>query len=248
MFQVDEDAGIAVLTMAHGKVNALDVEVLEGLVDELAGLERSEAGAVILTGAGRAFSAGVDLFRVLEGGPAYVDRLVPALAGAFEALFRFPKPVVAAINGAAIAGGCVMACACDRRITGPDAPIGASELRVGVPLPVAALEILRSSCGDHAAEVILSAGLFRGPEAVARGLADEVVAPSLVLDRALEVAGDLATLSAPAYRMAKAQLRAPALERIAAGARADEEVRALWSSPATTTAIEGSLAQTVGRR
>jgi enoyl-CoA hydratase/carnithine racemase len=247
MFQVDENAGTAVLRLARGKVNALDVELLEGLVDQLADLERSDAGAVVITGAGRAFSAGVDLFRVLEGGPAYVDRLMPALVRALEALFGFPKPVVAAVNGAAIAGGCVMACACDRRIAGPDALIGASELRVGVPFPAAALEILRYACGDHAEEVILSAGVFRGHDALTHRLVDEVVAARDVLDRATEVARDLATLSPFAYQRTKAQLRAPALQRIAARAGDEQDMRSLWASPATAAAIEASLQRTVGR-
>ena len=117
-------------------------------------------------GAGRVFSAGVDLRRVLDGGRAYTDRLVPALSAAFTALFAFPGPTVAAINGAAVAGGCVLACACDRRLILSEAPIGASELRVGVPFPVVALEILRHACGDQAEEVILEGQLHQGREAL----------------------------------------------------------------------------------
>ncbi len=138
------DAGpVRVVTLSSGKVNALDVELLTELRNALYAAERSEVGALVVTGAGRVFSAGVDLRRVLDGGRAYTDRLVPALSAAFTALFAFPGPTVAAINGAAVAGGCVLACACDRRLILSEAPIGASELRVGVPFPVAALEILR---------------------------------------------------------------------------------------------------------
>ena len=70
---------------------------------------------------------------------------------------------MAAINGAAIAGGCVLACACDRRLISPEAQIGASEVRVGVPFPVAALEVMRYACGDHAEEVLLGGRTYRGP-------------------------------------------------------------------------------------
>ena len=110
-------------------------------------LQDSGNGPLVITGAGRVFSAGVDLNRVLEGGADYTDRLIPALSDVFDALFCFPGPTVAAINGAAIAGGCVLACACDRRLISPDAGIGAAELRVGVPFPVAALEVMRYACG-----------------------------------------------------------------------------------------------------
>ena len=153
--------------------------------------------------------------------------------------------MVAAVNGAAIAGGCVLACACDRRIAAPEAPIGASELRVGVPFPAAALEILRYACGDHAEEVILSAGVFRGADALSRRLVDEVVATDAVVARATDIARDLATLSPVGYGWAKAQLRAPALERMAAGRSGDGEVRRLWASSETAAAIEASLRRTI---
>ncbi|HYQ35408.1 MAG TPA: enoyl-CoA hydratase/isomerase family protein, partial [Mycobacterium sp.] len=134
---------VRVLTFSSGRVNAQDVELLEELTGAFGELERSGAGALVVTGGGRAFSAGVDLNRVVEGGAGYTDRLIPALSDAFDAMFCYPGPTVAAINGAAIAGGCVLACACDRRLISPDAQIGASEVRVGVPFPAAALEVMR---------------------------------------------------------------------------------------------------------
>ena len=82
------------------------------------------------------FSAGVDLFRVIDGGAAYPDRFLPAMRRFFQTLLTFPKPVVAAVNGHAIAGGCIIAAACDYRImaTG-NGRIGVPELSVGVPFP-----------------------------------------------------------------------------------------------------------------
>lgn len=248
MIEIDHGDGTATVRLARGKVNALDVELLQALTDSLTELERAEVGAVVVTGAGRAFCAGVDLFRVLEGGRAYVERLLPALSDTLEALFRFPGPVVAAINGAAIAGGCVLACACDRRIAAPEALIGASELRVGVPFPAAALEILRYACGDHAEDVILSAGVFRGADALSRRLVDEIVPADTVVARATDVARDLGTLSPVGYRMAKARLRRPALDAMVSGRGGDAEIRRLWASPQTAAAIEESLRRTTASR
>src|ERR1700758_4851747 len=179
MIEIQTVGTVQVLTFSSGRVNAQDVELLQDLTGALGELKRSGAGALVITGAGRAFSAGVDLNRVVDGGLDYTDRLVPALSEAFEAMFCYPGPTVAAINGAAIAGGCVLACACDRRLITPDAKIGASEVRVGVPFPVAALEVMRYACGRHAEEVLLGGGVYRGDDAVSRGLAHRVVADDL---------------------------------------------------------------------
>jgi enoyl-CoA hydratase len=217
------------LTLSSGRVNALDVELLEELTRAIGDLARSGPDALVVTGAGRVFSAGVDLSRVVEGGAGYTDRLIPALSGAFEALFCYPAPTVAAINGAAIAGGCVLACACDRRLISPEAQIGASEVRVGVPFPVAALEVMRYACGDRAEEALLGGGLYRGAEAIANGLAHRVVAENLV-DAAVAEASDLSDVPADAYRHTKAQLRAPSLARMSAARDTDGEVRRLWGA------------------
>jgi enoyl-CoA hydratase/carnithine racemase len=220
---------VRVLALSSGRVNALDVELLEELTRAIGDLARSGPDALVVTGAGRVFSAGVDLSRVVEGGAGYTDRLIPALSGAFEALFCYPAPTVAAINGAAIAGGCVLACACDRRLISPEAQIGASEVRVGVPFPVAALEVMRYACGDRAEEALLGGGLYRGAEAIANGLAHRVVAENLV-DAAVAEASDLSDVPADAYRHTKAQLRAPSLARMSAARDTDGEVRRLWGA------------------
>ncbi|MBO0730311.1 MAG: enoyl-CoA hydratase/isomerase family protein, partial [Acidimicrobiaceae bacterium] len=240
MIDIRDTGAVRVLTVSSGKVNALDVELLTELTDAVHGAQQSESGALVVTGAGSVFSAGVDLRRVLDGGQAYTDQLVPALSAAFTALFSFPRPTVAAINGAAIAGGCVLACACDRRLLAAGATIGASELRVGVPFPVAALEILRHACGDHAEDVLLEGRLHQGSDALARGLAHALVDGDAV-GPAVDVASDLATISADAYANTKAQLRGPALARIQAGASVDEGVRAAWGSKQVAEAISAQF-------
>jgi enoyl-CoA hydratase/carnithine racemase len=239
---------VAVVRLDHGKVNALDDALLDELVESLDAVERSDARAVVLTGAGRVFSAGVDLQKVLDGGPAYLERLIPALSSGLGRLFASPLPIVAAVNGAAVAGGCILACACDRRLLAEGARIGASELLVGVPFPVAALEILRWACGDRTEEVVLSGKLYASDEAVQVGLAHDVVASADLFERAVAVAATLGAVPAETFRLAKSQLRRPAVERIAAdGPVVDPEVLAVWSSPRTAEALRAQMDKTARR-
>ncbi len=137
------------------------------------------ARAVILTGTGRIFSAGVDLPRLIEGGVPYIREFLPALNAMLAAVFSYPKPVVAAINGHAIAGGCVLACAADRRLMAKDGGrIGVTELLVGVPFPAAAMEIMRHATAPQYFEhAIFSGATFTPEDAAMRGLVDEVVEP-----------------------------------------------------------------------
>jgi enoyl-CoA hydratase/carnithine racemase len=236
MIDISTVGTVRVLTLSSGSVNAQDVELLEELASAVRELARSDAGALVVTGAGRAFSAGVDLNRVVQGGTGYTDRLVPALSAAFEAMFSYPGPTVAAINGAAIAGGCVLACACDRRLIGPEAQIGAAEVRVGVPFPVTALEVMRYACGIHADEVLLGGRNYRGAEAVARGLAHRVVDDEL-MDAAVAEASDLGGIPVDAYRQTKTQLHAPTMARIQAARGVDHEVRRMWGTDETLRRI-----------
>lgn len=242
MIETHTVEAVRVLTLSSGRVNALDVQLLKELTDAVHSLAGSDAGALVITGAGRAFSAGVDLNPVLEGGAGYTGQLIPALADAFDAVFAYPGPTVAAINGAAIAGGCVLACSCDRRLISPEAQIGATEVRVGVSFPVAALEVMRYACGDHAEDVLLGGRTYRGEQAVESRLAHRVVDEDLVAAAVAE-ATDLAGIPPEAYRATKAQLRAPTLARIrqAIAEDADRAVRELWAADETKQRIAASL-------
>lgn len=239
VIEIQTEQSVTVMTLSAGRVNALDVEVLDELADAIrqrAQRAWSGGGALVITGAGRVFSAGVDLNRVVQGGAEYTDRLIPALSNAFEAMFGYPGPTVAAVNGAAIAGGCVLACACDRRLIAPDAQIGAAEVRVGVPFPAAALEVMRYACGRSAEEVLLGGRNYRGNEAVARGLAHSVVAENLI-EAAVAEAADLGGIRAEAYGHTKAQLRGPTLARIRGSEDIDREVSRIWGSAETQQGI-----------
>ena len=150
MVELETREDIALLRLAHGKVSAFDLELLERIAEELDNIEASSSRAVVITGSGGTFSAGVDLFRVLDGGESYLRQFLPALTRVLIRLYTFPRPVVAAINGHAIAGGCVLACACDYRLMAIGrGTIGVPELVVGVPFPLIALEILRDVLPDR---------------------------------------------------------------------------------------------------
>jgi enoyl-CoA hydratase len=140
MIERTDSDGIVTLRLAHGKVSAMDLELCEELRRQLDASRH--ARALILTGTGSSFSAGVDLFRLIDGGAAYLERFWPALSGVLDTLFVFPRPVVAAVNGHAIAGGCFLAASCDYRLMS-GGKIGVPELLVGVPFPTVIMEILK---------------------------------------------------------------------------------------------------------
>lgn len=238
MLDVEQRSGVTVLRLRHGKVNALDLELLRAITAALA--EVDERAAVVITGTGTAFSAGVDLHRVVAGGPSYLQEFLPALTAAFLAIFDHPGPVLAAVNGHAIAGGCVIAAACDVRVMS-QGTIGLAELSVGVPFPVAALEIMRHAAGAAASRLVLAAELLGPAQAQAIGLIHRVEEPGVLLPSVLGQAQRMAQMPAGVFAVSKRQLQQPARERIAARRGEDAEVLATWSSAATQAAIAGYL-------
>lgn len=238
---------IAILRISHRKANALDFELLEALAHELGAAQ--DARAVVLTGTGSMFSAGVDLFRLLEGGSAAIGAFLDALDTAILSLFELNSPVVAAVNGHAIAGGCILVAACDHRIMS-GGRIGVPELIVGVPFPVAALEIIRfSTPPQHLQKVVYTGKTFTPDEALAYGLIDEIATPETLEERAIEIARQFGTIPRASFALAKRTLREPALRRIAeARSSIDAEVRRVWADPSSQVAIRAYLDKTVGKK
>jgi len=152
-------------------------QLLGDLSDAIRRARESGARAAVLTGSGSIFSAGVDLFRVMAGAEPYASQFIPALTATFLELFEYPLPLVAAVNGHAIAGGCILACSCDYRLMAEGkGTIGVPELLVGVEFPTVALEIMRHSVPANELHALIYTGqLCVAGQAHDRGLIDEVV-------------------------------------------------------------------------
>jgi enoyl-CoA hydratase len=224
--------GVTIVRFDHPPVNALDLELLEVIIASMRNIE----GPVVITGAGRCFSAGVDLRAIVDGGAEYAERFITALSEAFLAVFDHPAPVVAAVNGHAIAGGCVFAMCSDLRLMSAGT-IGLTELAVGVPFPVAALEICRFAMGTSVTRAALQAKTIDAESALARGWVDKVVPNDDLIGQAVGIARELAQYSPAVYAATKRQLHWPARAAIDAAEDVDARVRAGWMTEQTRSRI-----------
>lgn len=243
---VDVHEGVAILRLRKPPVNALDIPFCDAISDPLAALA-SDAGvrAVVLTGSGNTFSAGVDLKVVTRYGRKDQDAMLAALNRLFLTAYSLPIPLIGAINGHAIAGGLVLALACDHRI-GPasEGQFGLTEVRAGVPYPVAALEVVRGELGPAAARCLVLRGRNGGPQdALDWGALDELQPLGQVLDRALSVAAEQARLPRIGFARVKLQLRREAIARSQAALAGSEPLSGSWLSEETLSAAAGILAR-----
>lgn len=250
MIHNENIGGIAVLSIEHGKANAMDLEVVQELAAAIEAERTSTSRAIVLTAKGGIFCAGVDLVRILDEGAAYAEAFLPALDRCFSALFFHPKPVVVALNGHAIAGGCVLALAADHRVLArTKATLGAPELTVGVPFPPVALEILRWTLPPPTFQRAAFGGrLFDVEQSLAAGLVDEVVEPAELLEVARRRAETLAAIPVASFRVNKAMARQGVrdhLERHAQAAMA--AVVEAWSSAEVRAAIKAYVARVLKR-
>ncbi len=219
--------------------NALGMRTMQACLDAL---EAAKGAPVLLTGDGPAFSAGLDLKEVsafttesAKGFLALLDRLV-------DALYKYPGPTAALVNGHAIAGGAVLALCCDYRVAVDDSGvrIGLNEVALGLRFPPAILELVRRRVPErHLETVVLGAGLFSPREALRLGLIDAVEeAPR---PRAEAVLSVLSNHPRDAYADTKAALR-PKLEgRPREVAAFEERGLASWSSPELKARIASIL-------
>src|SRR5262249_46834320 len=203
MVEIERRGRVAVLRFNRPPVNAIDREAATLLEAAFTGaIDDPEVGAIVVTGTGATFSAGLDLVAVPAYGAGEQRALGNDLNGMIARRDGCKKPTVAAVNGHAIAGGLVLALACDRRIgTRNKCRIGLTEARVGIPFPIGPLTVVRTELDPSVARslVLLARNLDDPADAVRAGILDELVPSKRLLDRALEVADDLAAMPGEAY-------------------------------------------------
>jgi enoyl-CoA hydratase len=219
--------------------NALGTPVMEVL---LAKLGAAGGKPVLLRGAGDAFSAGLNLKEVAALDPRGMEAFLRLLERVVSTLYTYPAPTVAFVNGHAIAGGCVLAMACDHRVAkaDPAARIGLNEVALGLRFPPAVLRLARERlAGSHASEVVLGAGLHAPDEARRLGLVDEVSPEAEALARRRCEA--LAAHPAADYAAAKAALRGSSLLDGPGYEAALAAVVPSWSSPEAKARMLGAL-------
>ncbi len=195
--KLDVAERIATVTIdRQDKLNALNAAVineLDRMFGELA--TRADVGAIILTGAGRAFVAGADIAEVSEGAdhPAGLEALSLHGTKVFTRIERLNKPVIAAVNGFALGGGCELALACHVRLASTAAKFGLPEVKLGLIPGYGGTQRLPRLIGQgRALELILSARMMDGTAAASIGLANAVFAPEALLDAALALAKEMA--------------------------------------------------------
>lgn len=210
--------GVVLLTLDKPPANAIDEKLLTDLRRALAAVRDDDATrAVVLTGAGSFFSAGFDFAAPRRDDEIALD-LYKLYRDCHLELFALPKPTIAMIGGHCIAGGFVIALACDHRIAvAGDYRIGMNEVAVGASFPCAAMEIVRARLTQaQAGDLILGAKLLPASAAITCGLAGEIVEPAELEARARTLAGDLSRLARDSYAHSKAALISEATARIAA--------------------------------
>ena len=198
---------IAKLTLNRpDKRNAISAEMIGELQTSLDAIENTSTRAVILTGAGKAFCAGMDLgmlAAIAQQSPAENQEDSRRIAKLFRRVWSFPRPMIAAVNGAALAGGCGLATLCDFTLAVPEAKFGYTEVKIGF-LPALVSVFLTRQIGEkRCRDLLLTGRVIDAAEAKEFGLVSEVVTSGQLLERAVELADDLIAASPSSISRAK---------------------------------------------
>lgn len=198
---------LAIITLNRPeKRNAISPEMISDLMNALDQAERSPARVVILTGAGKAFCAGMDLEALRNLASQTQEQHVAdaeRMGQMFYRVYTFPKPLIAAVNGPAIAGGTGLATLADFTLAAPAAQFGYTEARIGFLPAVVSVFLLRQVGEKIARELLLTGKIFGAEEARRLGLVTDIVAADKLLDRARELGRELAALSPTSLALTK---------------------------------------------
>ena len=244
------DDDIAVLKLEGGKANAMTPELLDTIERMIDGFERSPAPAAVLTGYERYFSGGLALTHIIDFDVLAMRGFIAQFSRAMTRVFACGKPIVAAVNGHAIAGGCVLALMCDWRIAAddPQIRIGLNETQLGIGLPPIVVESLRLAVPPASiVPIAIEGALFAPHQAQSLGLVHELASEADLLARATAKAQSLAELPSPAVAQVKRALRGPALESIAR--TGDAEINSwldTWFSPEAQARLRAAVAKLGG--
>jgi enoyl-CoA hydratase len=245
MFKVERvGEGVSILHMDDGRVNAIGPDFLRGFPEAFAEAA-ADGRAVVLAGNAKAFSAGLDLKALSGMTRGEVAGLARGFARAFRLPLEHPRPVAAAVGGAAIAGGAVLALACDWRVVAREARVGVTEVPVGVPFPLPVLELVRARLPPHEHAPALLQGVLReGDDLAARGWAHHVAARSEVLAHATRLAQEQAALSRLAFGQTKADLNRALVDAYARFEKDGADAWAEWvDAPESLAAVRAALAR-----
>ena len=235
--EVQRSDRIATARLSRGKVNALNGAVVDQLRSVLRAWEGDpEVGAVVVTGTGKFFSFGFDIPEFLSFTRAEFTDYLRNFTDLYTYLFQYPKPVVAALNGHAIAGGCMLALACDHRImVSGKAKLSLNEISFGSSVFAGSTEMLRFWVGSaNATAVLVSGAMYSAQEARSLALVQDVVSEEDLTERASQVAAALALKQAPAFASVKSLLRRSVVEEMSKReAEAIREFVNIWYSEAT---------------
>ncbi len=240
--QVSTRDDITTVVMNRGKVNALNEAMVDRLQKVFDELEASpETRAVILTGAGKFFSFGLDVPELYDYSPEDFALFLRKFTGLYAHLFVFPKPVIAAVNGHAIAGGCMLATSCDYRFMVPGrAKISLNEITFGSSVFAGSVEMLKFRVGSSNAQRVLYDGsMYTAEEAKTIGLVDRVVTEEDLLDQAATAARQLISRNARAFAAIKGLLRNPVADVMRRNEAASiEKFVRIWYSEETRESLK----------
>ena len=232
MVKIEKHGNVSLITLDDGKVNVLNRESLSALSRALE--DCKDAKAVVLTGGGKCFSAGLDLKLLPTLGKDELFDVLEQFSKVLVQILRYPRPIIAAVNGHAIAGGAVITLCCDAALAGEkDLKIGLSEVAVGMPLPKFVVELARNRlAAPRWSEAVLFGKLYNWQEAKEVGYLHQTVPSDQLLQTALAIAGQLAALPDSAYYPTKMSLWShipEQMEAAAVGAFLTDQARAHMS-------------------
>lgn len=238
--------GLATLRMEREHGNAIDATLMRDLLAAMRETARdSEVRGVLWTSGGKLFCPGLDLIDLVERDRAYLSEFLRDFHACLLALYTYPKPLVVALAGHALAGGCILALSADWRVLQRGSVVGLNEIRAGLALPFDVAEILRASVPPHRLEEVALLGRnYTNDDALATGLVHEIHDAAGFEAHCLARLEGFASRDLGAFARTKQYLRAPAVERIQAqGAGRDDEFLDGWFSDSARRRVREIVAE-----